>query len=898
MSTAAPPERLGAVPATRHCLDLAILEHLPKEPVALSQIIGEQRAQADAELARLFSKDTNIAELVHARAWVVEQLVIAVWETLIADTSGLCLCAVGGFGRGELHPHSDLDLLILTEDNGQKNDQITEALTRLIQVLWDADLHPGHSVRSVAETLEQARDDVGVMTNLMEVRHIAGDEGLYDALNQTLALPDVWPPADFFEAKTKEQAARYAQFEDTIYNLEPNLKEGPGGLRDVQMIAWVTQRHFQNATLHGLVEHDFLSADEYDELVSGREYLWSLRWALHQLAGRAEERLLFDHQRALARQLGFGESASHAPASNSEVERFMQSYYRVAMRLARLNERLLQSFEEELLANRSHLPSGPVDDDFQITDGYLELIDPQGFVYQPLLLIKMFNILADNPEIVGVRAATIRLVRAHLYLIDEAFRNDPHVLAHFLALLKSPQGVYHQLARMNRYGVLAAFLPPFAQITGRMQFDLFHVYTVDQHTLFVIRNIRRFANREYMDQFGHAVEVFERIDKPELLFLAALFHDIAKGRGGDHSQLGAVDADDFCQALPIDEADRQLVVWLVKEHLAMSLTSQREDISDPEVINRFAARMGKRRALDYLYVLTVADIAATSPKLWNSWKDSLLWDLYECTADALKRGLSDPVLRDEGVAQTKQEAMDLLPQRLQSQAVALWQALPDRAFLRLDVDQLAWTTQAVLEKPRRPLVITRSDLDKGVSELFVHARDFPGLFALVARELDRMQLNVVAARVITTTDGVSWDLFQVMDREARPINKEDASRLKNILETQLVEQMVRPLPPRPVPRRLQPFMDRPQIEIRPHRSGLTTLEITATDRPGLLSAIAETLVALELRLFDARIATFGQRVEDVFMIGQENTNQTGQMTSLDETGARALSQELMRRLDG
>ncbi len=897
MSTPAPPERLGAVPATQHCLDLAALEHLPTEPVALSRIIDTQRAQADQELARLFSKGSDINELVHARAWVVEQLVIACWETLISEQSGLCLCAVGGFGRGELHPHSDLDLLILTPASHQDGEPSTEALTHLIQVLWDADLHPGHAVRSVTDCIEQARADVSVMTNLMEVRHIAGDERLYRDLEQALAAPDLWPSADFFEAKTKEQATRYAQFEDTIYNLEPNLKEGPGGLRDVQMIAWVTQRHFQNATLHGLVEHDFLSADEHDELVAGREYLWSLRWALHQLADRAEDRLLFDHQRALARQFRFDESVSDEPVSNEAVERFMQSYYRVAMRLARLNERLLQSFEEELLANRSHLPSGPVDEDFQITDGYLELIDPQGFVYQPLLLMKMFNVLADHPEIIGVRAATIRLVREHLYLIDEAFRHDPEALVSFLNLLKSPQGVYHQLARMNRYGVLAAFLPPFADITGRMQFDLFHVYTVDQHTLFVIRNIRRFANQEYKEQFEHAIEVFQRIDRPELLFLAALFHDIAKGRGGDHSELGAVDADDFCRMLPIDEADRALVVWLVKEHLAMSLTSQREDISDPEVINRFATRIGVRRALDYLYVLTVADIAATSPKLWNSWKDSLLWDLYQSVGDALERGLSDPVLRAEGMAQSKQEALTLLPNSSQERAEALWQALPERAFLRLDVDQLAWTTQAVIDDSKRPLVSTRSDPDKGVSELFVHAHDFPGLFALVARELDRMQLNVVAARVITTTDGMSWDLFQVMDRDASPINEADSHRLKSILETQLVEQEVRPLPPRPVPRRLQPFMDRPHIEIRPHRSGLTTLEITATDRPGLLSAIAETLVALDLRLLDARIATFGQRVEDVFMIGQD-TSGSPSIGALDEMGAKALKTELMKRLDG
>ncbi len=898
MSALAPPERLGAVPATRHCLDLDALDALPKAPLALSKVIGEQRRLADEELKRLFAEGTDIGELVHARAWVVEQLVLAVWERLIDPDQPLALCAVGGFGRGELHPHSDVDLLILTEDNAALDAPTTQALHHLVQVLWDASLHPGHAVRDVTECITQAQGDVSVMTNLMEVRGIAGDGRLHDALAQALdseALDStaLWPSDQFFKAKVEEQTERYGQFEDTIYNLEPNLKEGPGGLRDVQMIAWVTQRHFQNATLHGLVEHDFLSEDEYDELVDGREYLWSLRWALHELAGRAEDRLLFDHQRHLATSFGYADA--NGVAGNADVERFMQRYYRVAMRLARLNERLLQSFEEELLANRAHLPSGPVDEDFQITDGYLELIDPQGFVYQPILLVKMFNVLADHPEIKGVRAATIRLVRAHLYLIDEAFRSDPEVWRLFFALLQSRQGVYHQLARMNRYGVLAALLPAFAKITGRMQFDLFHVYTVDQHTLFVVRNLRRFAHHAHADQFEHAIEVFARIDQPELLYLAALFHDIAKGRGGDHSILGAQDAEAFCQTSGLSAEQTALVVWLVRAHLLMSLTSQREDITDPMVVNRFCAAVKTRQRLDYLFVLTVADIAATSPKLWNSWKDSLLWSLYEASVEQFERGLADPIERDEGVEQTRQEALAGLAPEHHQKAQALWAQWPKRAFLRLDLAQIIWTTEAVLHDDHRPLVAMHSDTDKGVSEVFVHAPDFPGLFALVARELDCMQLNVLAARILTTDNGQSWDLFQVMDHQGQPLNDSDSARLIETLEKQLDAQVVRPLAPRPIPRRLQPFMDPPRIQIRDGRDGLTALEITATDRPGLLSAIAETLVGLGLRLFDARVATFGQRVEDVFMIAQSEGDS---LKRLDDTTQAALYVELMQCLKG
>lgn len=893
MSMPAPPDRLGAVPATRHCLDLSALEALTPEPRALTHQLSAERARADARLASLFSSGTDVAQLVHARAWVVEQLVLALWQALLGEDSPLALCAVGGFGRGELHPHSDLDVLILHPGPSPLSDPHQAAVRQFIQVLWDASLHPGHSVRTVEECIEQATVDVSVMTNVMEHRFIAGDGVLYGAFQRALEDPTLWPAADFFKAKVAEQTHRYAQFEDTIYNLEPNLKEGPGGLRDVQMIAWVTHRYFRTTTLHGLIEHDFLSEDELAELIAGRTYVWSLRWALHQIAGRAEERLLFDHQRKLAEI--FGDSAPGELATNADVERFMQRYYRVAMRLARLNERLLQSFEEELLASRQHLPSAEINEDFKITDGYLELVDPQGFVYQPILLIKMFKVLADHPEILGVRAATIRLVREHLYLIDDAFRQDPDVLAIFLDLLKSPQGVYHQLARMNRYGVLGSLLPAFAEITGRMQFDLFHVYTVDQHTLFVVRNIRRFANGEYADQFGHAIDVFKRIDRPHVLYLAALFHDIAKGRGGDHSVLGAEDARVFCQALSLSDDDRHLVAWLVEAHLLLSQTSQREDISDPQVVHRFCQRMPNRRSLDYLYVLTVADISATSPTLWNSWKDSLLWALYEASANNLEGGLDEAPDEWLGIQKTKEESLAGFGPDQHGEVEALWATLPERTFLRLDPAQLVWTTEAVLKHHERPLVVTREDVDKGISEVFVHAEDFPGLFALVARELDRMQLNVVAARVITTTDGLSWDIFQVMDQADGPIPRADAKRLEAVLAEQLLAKVVRPLPPKPVPRRLQPFMDPAVVSVRPARDGLTALEVTATDRPGLLSAIAETLVALDLRLLDARIATFGQRVEDVFIIGQD---QRGQTIALEPDRSQALIEQLHKRLDG
>lgn len=878
-------DRLSAVPATRDCLDLAALARLDASPGSLSRALDAARAQADAELHRQFVGKTDIRDLVQARAWVVEQLILTAWDRLAPADAGLELCAVGGFGRGELHPHSDVDLLILLPDD---QDADAASLEYFVQVLWDADLHPGQSVRSVDECVSEARADVGVATNLMESRLMAGSGRLYRQMRERTDAPALWPADEFFSAKVEEQDSRHEHFEDTVYNLEPNLKEGPGGLRDMQMIAWVTRRHFGTSTLHGLVEHDFLSEREHEDLVAAREHLWRLRWALHETAGRAEERLLFEYQRRLAEQFGFGDCS----ASNEPVEQFMQAYYRNVMQLERLNERLLQSFDEELLAGRRHLPSADIDEHFRIHHGYLELKDPHSLVQFPQLIMRMFLVLADHPDVRGVRAATIRLVREHLYLIDDEYRQDPEILACLLALLRRDRLVYSQLARMNRYGVLAALLPEFAEITGRMQFDLFHVYTVDQHTLFVIRNLRRFAYAKHPDRFAHAIEIFERIERPEVLYLAALFHDIAKGRGGDHSELGAEDARRFVERLELPDADRDLVVWLVREHLLMSRTSQREDISDPEVVNAFAERVGNQRHLDHLFVLTVADIAATSPRLWNSWKDSLLWELYAATTDALSRGLEHPVDRQASLDETRGEALVALREDgFESARVQdCWRELPERAFLRLDAEQLVWTTREVLSSDSLPLVACRRLDDKGITEIFVHAGDFAGLFAVVARELDRMQLNVLAARVLTTVDGRSWDIFQVMDSHNQPLYDSDAERLKRSLVEQLDAREVRPLPSRPVPRRLQPFMGRPEIALSTG-DGVTELEIAATDRPGLLSAIAEALVVHDLRLHDARVATFGQRVEDMFTV----TDADGR--PLDRDACDALEAELRKRLD-
>jgi [protein-PII] uridylyltransferase len=841
-----------------------------KPPALVDSEIAQLREQvrhaltsADQRLAERFWAKEDVVQLVRARAWVVEQLLLLVWHRLVPCLDNICLVAVGGFGRGELHPHSDVDLLILLSD--EQEDELPEAaLESFIQVLWDAGFYLGHSVRTVAQCAEEARKDVGTATTMIESRLLDGPSSLFAALQHELSPSRMWPAGTFFEAKFAEQKQRHARFHETAYNLEPNIKEGPGGLRDIQMIAWVAKRHFGAQTLHGLVEHAFLTETEYTDLVNDQRFLWQVRFALHLLSGRAEDRLLFDHQRQVAEKFGYSDSEN-----NLAVEQFMQRYYRTVMQLERLNERLLQLFQEELLFSQGDATQD-LDGEFRVRHGYLETRDENVFLRRPAALMEMFTLLARHEELLGVSAATIRLVRDNLYLVDDEFRCDPEVSAHFLELLRQPEGVYTQLQRMNRYGVLAEYIPAFGNIVGRMQYDLFHVYTVDQHTLFMVRNLRRFAYGKYKEVFPHVKAVFQGLERPELLYLAALFHDIAKGRGGDHSELGAVDAREFCQRVNLDPADAELIAWLVQQHLLMSQTAQRKDLSDPATIQTFAAIVGNTRYLDYLYLLTVADIAATNPKLWNAWKNGLLWDLYLLTGAALRRGLENPMQSAVAIRETRSGALSrLLRKDRPSGAIRkLWRQLPEHAFLRLTVDQLEWCTEVVIlgGNPDRQIAV-RAVQPHGVSELLVCVPDYDGLFASITNVLDEMGLNVMAARILTTRDGRSFDLFQLMDQQDRALSDEDAAELVFRLQDATASGRIRPPVFRPLPRRLRHFISHPRVAFAPAADVPGTLmELQCHDRPGLLSRLAAAMVEQKVQVHDARIATFGERVEDTFLI--------------------------------
>jgi [protein-PII] uridylyltransferase len=685
---------------------------------------------------------------------------------------------------------------------------------------------------------------------------------------ERLGPSHIWPSREFFAAKLKEQQRRHHRFGDTAYRLEPNVKESPGGLRDIQMVGWVAKRHLGAASFHELIDHGFLSEDEYQTLICGQNFLWQVRFALHTLAARREDRLLFDYQRGVANLFGYTDE-DH----NLAVEQFMQRYYRTVMELQRLNETLLQLYQEAILYAEETDEPVPISRRFQARRGFLEVTHEGVFKRYPSALLELFLTMQQHPELKGVRASTIRLVRRHCDLIDDKFRSNIANRSLFMEILRQPSGITHELRRMNRYGVLAAYWPSFGRVVGRMQYDLFHTYTVDEHTLVVLRNIRRLSVPEFAHELPFCSELITQIPKPELLYLAALFHDIAKGRGGDHSELGAAEAETFCLNHGLSRYDARLVSWLVRHHLFMSLTAQRKDISDPAEINSFADKVGNLTRLNYLYLLTVADIRGTNPTLWNAWKDSLLRELYHAAKRVLQRGLDSPLAREELIGEVKQAALLLLEQRgLDLDACQrLWQEFDEEYFLRHSDDEIAWHTQAIVQADpsERPLVLIRQLTARGSTEIFIYAQAHRQLFANITSALARLSLNILDARITTTAAGYTLDTFMVLDEAAKPIEEryrreEIAHTLHNLLqhpEHAPLEVTWR------ISRKLRHF-DVPTSVVFDTTSNRrqTVLELITADHPGLLSRVGKAFTDSDVLVHNARITTIGEQAEDVFII--------------------------------
>ena len=850
---------------------------------------------ADEALNAAFEAGEPAGELIRDRAWVVDCVLRELWDEARWGTTPIALVAVGGYGRGELLPQSDVDLLLLHPDAA---DPPTAAVETFITALWDTGLRIGHAVRSIAECARRAADDVTIMTNLLESRTIAGAETLLQALRERTSTDRMWDSRAFLEAKRREQERRHAKFADTEYNLEPNVKSSPGGLRDLQLIGWLARRHFGWRSAEELAENGLLTAEEARILFQGREFLWQVRYALHLLAGREEDRLLFDHQRELARQWGFRDGEKLA------VEQFMQRYYRWALALAQLNELLLQTFDQAILRTDREDEITVLNENFELCNGYITARRPALFAERPSALLEVFLHAAHSPDSRGIAAPTIRLIREHRHLIDDAFRADPRNRALFLDILRAPYHMARQLRRMARFGILGKYLPPFGRVVGQMQHDLFHTYTVDAHTLLVVENLRRFQRTDSDERFPVTSRVARRLPKLELLYIAGLFHDIGKGRGGDHSELGAVDAERFCRDHGLSRRDTRLVSWLVRNHLLMSAVSQRKDISDPDVIQAFARHVGSQERLDYLFTLTVADINGTNPTLWNAWRGSLLRQLYAEAKRALRRGLENPVDKSELIEATRQAAMELLEYRgfTEEELRRLWDDRGDDYFLRERAEDIAWHTEAIADHRDRdqPLVLVRNTVESSVAnttQIFIYARSDKGAFARICAELEQLELSVHDARIYSGGDGMSLDTFYVLDSSGAALD-EESGRLRRISDhlTQALADEARGIAivQRHTPRQMRSFTLPTRTSMSTDEAkGVTVLEVMSPDRPGLLARIGEIFVDFDVVLQAAKIQTLGERVEDVFFITDE-----GNRPIEDPARCRAIEDAICRKLDG
>ena len=876
-------------------LELFDEKHFQSEILTQSNtltLFKETLGNATNVLNQRFKAGRAATELVHARSNVVDAVLIQAWLQFFSkDSNDIALLAVGGYGRGELHPASDVDVQILLKNDDKHHN---EALGKFITFLWDIGLEIGHSVRTLDECVTEATSDITVATNLQEGRLLIGPEELFEKQRELCSPNKIWPGKEFFQAKLEEQITRHQKYNDTAYNLEPNIKESPGGLRDIQVIGWVAKRHFNVDTIKDLIKDGFITEKEFKSIHEGQAFLWKIRFGLHVISGRREDRLLFDHQRELAKRFGYRDDRHHLA-----VEYFMKQYYRTVMELSRLNEMLLQLFKEEILLADDSSPVVEINSRFQSQKGFIEVIHDGVFKRYPFALLEIFLILEQHPELKGVRANTIRLIREHRYLINEQFRSDLRCKSLFMEIMRQTEGVTHELRRMNLYGILAAYLPVFENIVGQMQHDLYHVYTVDEHTLTLIRNLRRYTVPEHYHEFPLCSSIMNNVPKQEIVLLAGLFHDIAKGRGGDHAELGAEDALVFCKAHGLSNFDSNLVAWLVRNHLIMSSTAQRKDITDPDVVHSFAEQMGDKMHLDYLFLLTVSDIRATSSSVWNSWKGTLLRELYSATDAAFRRGLENPIIQSERVKDYQWQARKALVSKdiEEKEIDFLWDNFGEEYFIRYSPSEIIWHTENILNDKAidSPLILLRKRPKGEGTEIFVHTEYNSNLFTIISTLIEQTNLTVMDARVFTSQDNYTLDTFLVLEADGSQLT--NTLRIEELKE-KLTHYITQPETATPgitthIPRAAKHFKFPTQVSFDNNdQQNQTMMKVVAYDRPGILSEIGSAMHACGVTLHKAKIATFGEKAEDIFFI----TNNEGNSIS-DEEQLDCLKQTIIEGLE-
>ncbi|BBP43658.1 [protein-PII] uridylyltransferase [Thiosulfativibrio zosterae] len=815
-----------------------------------------------------FDAHTSVELLIQERTSFVDQLLKKIWKHFIPVTaqSEVSLIAVGGYGRKELQPFSDIDILLISE----QCTELEEPFSKLVTFLWDIGFKVGHAIRSFQETIDAAKEDVATATNLLESRWLSGNYEHFQKLQMLWRSKKFWPSEEFYNAKVAEQNQRHKRFNDAFYQLEPNIKESPGGLRDLHTLLWVAKRHFGADSLQELVGRSFISTEEYQEIKSAYLFLNRIRFTLHRLKNRLEDRLLFDNQQQVAHALGYIENDER-----KAVEHFMSRYYQNVSIIAKLNEILLQHFNEEIF-NQGKPVITEINPRFQIVNDYLDVQQDNLFQKNPTALLEIFIILENYTHVIkGIRSRTIRLIRTHLYLIDEQFRKDPINKALFIEIFRQPKGVHAAIQRMHSYGILGAYLPVFQKVCGLMQFNIFHAYTVDEHTILVIRHLRRFFVDDYAYEYPTAHQVAKNLCKPEILILSGLFHDIAKGRGGSHEVLGAEDAKQFSTCHNLTQKDSDLLSWLVLKHLDFSSVAQRKDLSDPEVIQSFAKLVGSQERLDYLYLLTVADVLSTSKEVWNEWKNSLFLQLYNATSKALDKADTIPKDRKKLALYNQEKAKDILMQRnITSQDFQwFWEDFATTHFFtQQSAREIARMTKLLYtQNPQEIYIHIEAKTQKGASELIIlmPGRDY--LFAHFTHILEQLNLNIVEAKLYTGNENISLVLVYFLDTAHNPVTDENIlKQIQETLENGLKQEVPSKTISKALNRRIRCFDTPTEIVFAQLNSKWTELTINTKDIPGLLAKIAQAFKKCKVRVHDAKIHTIGEKAEDVFLISNLN----------------------------
>ena len=806
--------------------------------------------------------------LLRAHTRLVDKHLRAVWR-LLAMPPDLALVAAGGYGRCELFPKSDIDLLILLAE--EPDTALQQRLQELVGILWDIGLEVGHSIRTVAQCMEESAD-VTVQTNLLEARLITGARPLFEEMHNT--LEQHLAPRVFYLAKQDEQEQRHARFFEADYNLEPNLKESPGGLRDLHTVLWISRATGLGNSWRELAKADMITAQEARRIARFEAFLQTLRIRLHYLAKRREDRILFDYQTELAEQMHIS-----ATETRRASEHLMQRYYRAKRAVLLLNAVLLQNLHAHLFPEGAMVR--PLNERFVVRDDRIEARDEMLFEREPSAILESFLLMEQHPELTGFSAHTMRAMWRARFSVNAAFRRDPKNRALFMSILRQPQGITHVLRRMNRHGILGRYLPAFGRIIGQMQHDLFHVYTVDEHILMVVHNLRCFALEKHAHDHPLCNKLMKDFARPEVLYIAGLFHDIAKGRGGDHSLMGRADAARFCKQHGLTAEDSELVVWLVEHHLTLSSTAQTQDLSDQDVIAAFADKIPNDRYLVALYLLTVADIRGTSPKVWNMWKGKLLEDLFRLTQRYMVGGkIADQV--GEIRAHTR-ELLNLYAIAPEIHEL-LWGQFDAEYFLHHEPDEIAWHTRFLAHRVNSatPIVKARlSRIGEGM-QVMVYCPDQPYLFARICGFFARIHYNIMEAKIHTTQHGYALDSFLVMEAGNGKTNYRD---VMNYIEHELAQQIIRAEPLSAlhagrVNRQLKHFPITPEANITADEKGKHVLSIIAGDRPGLLARIAHVLARHHINLRSAKINTLGARAEDTFHITGAELNQPDAVATL------------------